>query len=72
MTDTNTVKQSNEQRYYDALKRIAKGYYAWDKITDSIAWTRGGGLDVDEFREAAYQNMQYEAERAIKGKRRPK
>lgn len=72
MTITNTVSQSNEQRYYDALRKIAKGFYSWDRITDNIAWTRGGGLNADEFREAAYENMQYEAARAIKGKRRPK
>lgn len=63
---------NNEQRYYDALKQIAKGFYRWDQITDKVAWDQGGGLEPDEFREYVYENMQLLAANAIKGKRRPK
>ena len=60
---------SNEARYYDALKKIARGYQTAEQLR-----RRAGqyGLSFDEEIEMAYENMQLEAERAIKGRRRPK
>lgn len=60
---------SNEQLYFDTLKRIARSYQTADQLK-----RRGGqyGLDAAEEIEMAYENIQGEAERAIKGKRRPK
>ena len=60
---------SNEQSYFDALKKIARGYQTVDQLRK-----RGGqyGLDAAEEIEMAYENIQAEAARAIKGKRRPK
>ncbi len=65
-----TEKQSNEQRYYDALKRIAKGYQTPEQIRRNAEVEYG--LDAEEATEMAYDNVRWEAERAIKGKRRPK
>ena len=59
---------SNEQRYFDALKVIAKNYQTSEQLR-----RRAGqyGLDhVDEL-EMAYENMQQVAKNAIHGKRRP-
>lgn len=60
---------SNEQTYFDALKRIARGYQTSDQLRK-----RAGqyGCSHTEELEMAYENMQQVAERAIKGKRRPK
>jgi hypothetical protein len=60
---------SNEQIYFDALKKIARGYQTIEQLRK-----RGGqyGLDANEEIELAYDNIQHEAERAIKGKRRPR
>lgn len=60
---------SNEQSYFDALKKIARGYQTVDQLRK-----RGGqyGLDAAEEIEMSYENIQAEAARAIKGKRRPK
>lgn len=63
-------KQSNEKRYYDALKRIAKYYQSPDQLRRNAE--RNYGLDAGEAIEMAYENIQREAERAVKGKRRPK
>lgn len=64
-----TARQSNEQRYYDALARIAKGYQSTSHLRrDSREW----GLDYGDALEMAYENIQGEAEAAIRGKRRPK
>jgi hypothetical protein len=62
---------SNEQRYYDTLKRIAKSYMTPDQIRRDAD---RGNLCTDsyeEFLEMAYENIQGEARIAIKGKRRP-
>ena len=60
---------SNEQRYYDALKTIARGYQTAEQMR-----RRGGqyGLDHPEELEMAYENIQQLAQLAIKGRRRPK
>lgn len=60
--------RTNEQRYFDALKVIAKNYQTADQLR-----RRGGqyGLDAAEEIEMAYENMQQVAKDAIRGKRRP-
>jgi hypothetical protein len=58
---------SNEQRYFDALKRIAR-YMTPNQIrrdADNM------GLDYVEYLEMTYENVQSEAKSATKGKRRP-
>lgn len=59
---------SNEQRYYDTLQKIARGYQTSDQIRRSAPKE---GFDFDEMLEMVYDNIQGEAERAIHGKRRP-
>lgn len=60
---------SNEQSYFDALRKIAKGYQTSDQLR-----RRAGqyGLDHLDELEMSYENMQQEAANAIRGKRRPK
>lgn len=58
----------NEQRYFDALKRIAE--------YSSVAGLRRDaepsyGLSFEETLEYAYENIKAEAERAVRGRRRP-
>jgi hypothetical protein len=65
-----TEKQSNEQRYYDALKRIASRYDTAERIIKNAE--RDYGLESLEALEYAYDNIQGEAKFAIKGRRRPK
>ena len=60
---------SNEQVYFDALKKIARGYQSIEQLRRNSGQY---GLDASEEIEMAYENIQGEAERAIKGKRRPK
>lgn len=64
------TSQSNEQRYYDALKRIAKDYMTPAQIARDAAKSFGA-LSAREYLEMAYENIQEEAKRAIKGRRRP-
>jgi hypothetical protein len=72
MIDENT-KQSNEQRYYDALYKIARKYEKSEKLAHFEEDSDDGyGLSGAETLEYAYDNIQAEAERAIHGKRRPK
>jgi hypothetical protein len=60
-------KPSNEQRYYDVLKRIAKGYDSSRRILSTDRY----GLEPTEALEYAYDNIKSEALAAIRGKRRP-
>ena len=60
---------SNEQIYFDALKQIARGYQSSDQLYKRAG--QYGCSHVDEL-QMAYENIQDVAERAIKGKRRPK
>lgn len=60
---------SNEQVYYDRLKRIARGYMTPQQIRRDAD---GSGLSYVEYLEMSYENIQTEANAAIKGKRRPK
>ena len=61
---------SNEQRYFDALKRIATGYQTVEQLRRNAE--REYGLDPAEAIEMAYENVIEEAKRAVKGRRRPK
>lgn len=64
------IKQSNEQRYYDTLRRIAKHYQTAEQL-QRRAYKDWGLHDPLEALEYAYENIQQEAKIAIKGKRRP-
>lgn len=59
---------SNEQRYYDALRRIARDYQTADQLRRNAG--QYGLEHIDEL-EMAYENIQEEAKLAIKGRRRP-
>lgn len=65
-----TEKQSNEKRYYDALRRITKDYDTSANLRKRAESEYG--LDELEVLEMSYDNIQWEAARAIHGKRRPK
>lgn len=69
-TNATAAPQSNEQRYYDALKRIAKGYDSSERVIAKAE--KKYGLEPLEALEYAYDNLQGEAEGAIAGRRRPK
>ena len=60
---------TNEQRYYDALHRIAKEFQTSDQLRK-----RAGqyGCSLAEELEMSYENLQATAKAAIKGKQRPK
>ncbi len=58
---------SNEQRYFDALKRITR-YMSVEKLHRSAD---GMGLGKNEHIEMAYENVIGEAERALKHRKRP-
>ena len=62
--------QSHEQRMYDTLKRIAKGYRKpdWFERNSEKAY----GLPPADALEMAYENIQAEATLAVRGMRRPK
>lgn len=57
---------AQQQRMYDALRRIARDY----RKADSILSRPEMGLDGDENLAMAYDNIQSEAAAAIKGVRR--
>jgi len=61
---------SNEQIYYDRLKRIAKGSQKTSQLRRNSE--REYGLQYLEALEMAYENLQEAAASAIRGKRRPK
>lgn len=62
--------QSNELRYYLALKRIGKGYDSAEKVMRT-AGKRYGLSDIEALSDA-YDNLQSEARASIYGKRKPK
>lgn len=66
---TDGLKLEQQQRLYDTLKRIARGYMTPTQIRRD---SRQAGLDYDEYLEMSYENIQSEAAAAIKGVRRPK
>ena len=61
-------KQSNEQRYFDALKRITQ-YQSSDHLRRGSE--KEWGLPFAEALEYAYENVRDDARRAVKGRRRP-
>ena len=63
-----TPVASNEQVYFDTLKRIAREYMTPAQL---FRTAKNVGLEPDEHMEMSYENIQAEAARAIKGKRRP-
>lgn len=63
-------KQSNEQRYFDVLKRIAS-YAPPDRLKRDEERGIGYGLGSDEVVDMAYENVIEEAKRATRGRRRP-
>lgn len=61
---------SDVQRYYDALKRISKGYQTPDQLRRNSE--KDFGCDYISALEMAYENIQSEAAMAVHGKQRPK
>jgi hypothetical protein len=64
------MNPSNEQRYFDALKRISTAYDSPERIAATAE--KKYGLQPSEALEMAYDNIQGEARSAIYGRRRPK
>lgn len=62
-------RTEREQRMYDTLKRIARGYCTPDQMRRSEK--ARCGLDYEEALGYSYENIQQEAAQAIKGMRRP-
>lgn len=62
---------SHEQEYFDALRKIARNYHPSEWFTDRNA-DQAYGVEGREALEMAYDNIQAEAEAAIKGRQRPK
>ena len=60
---------SNEQRYFDVLKRITL-YRSVEQLHKRAE--KDYGLPFSEVLEFAYENVIIEAKSAIRGKRRPK
>jgi hypothetical protein len=66
---TPDAKQSDAQRFYDALKRITR-YQSAERLAATSE--KQYGLEPQEALEMAYDNIQGEARAALHGKRRPK
>lgn len=62
-------RTEREQRMYDTLKRIARGYHTPDQLRRSEK--ARCGLDYEEALEYSYENIQQDAAQAIKGMHRP-
>lgn len=63
-----TPKQKEQfNRMRDTLKRIAKGYQTPEQLRRNAK--KGYGIEYEEALELAYENLQDEARRAIKGVR---
>lgn len=62
------MKLEQHLTMYDTLKRISKDYMTPAQIRRDADKT---GLDVEEYLEMSYENIQAEAKAAIKGMRRP-
>ncbi len=60
--------RSDAQLYYDVLKKIARDYMTPEQCARNC---HKDGLQPEEMLAMSYENIQAEAERAIKGKRRP-
>lgn len=62
-----TIKTELELRLFEALRRIARDY----RSAESLLAHGDCGLRGVEALELAYDNLQFEAKRAIAGVRRP-
>ncbi len=65
---TQAWKRANEQRYYDALRRITQ-YQSVERLRKHSE--KDWGLNFEEALESAYENVIDDARRAVKGRRRP-
>ena len=70
LIDGKPQKQSNEQHYYDILKHIARNYQSPEQLRRNAE--KQYGIDAEEAIEYAYENIMWDARKAIKGKKRPK
>lgn len=61
---------NNEQRYYDALARIARCYASPDELRRTSE--NRYGLSGEEAIEMAYENVIVEAAEAIRRRKRPR
>lgn len=59
-----------QQRMYDALKRIRDDYMSPDEIRNHDTEAEAD-LDFEEYMEMSYENIQGEAAAAIRGLNRP-
>lgn len=66
MTDKRVER---EQRMFDTLKEISKGYMTPKQMRRNAE--KSYGIDYEEMLEYAYENIQQLAALAIKGMRRP-
>lgn len=65
------MKLEQQQRMYDTLKRISKGYMTPDQLRRQARRAETNyGFEYEEALEMAYENIQAEAAAAIKGLRR--
>ena len=62
------MKLEHQQRMFDTLKRISRDYMTPAQIRRDAD---NAGLDVEEYLEMSYENIQSEAKAAVKGLRRP-
>ncbi len=69
MTATPHKRLEREQRMYDALREIAKGYQTPAQLRKNSE--KQYGLCYEEALEFSYENVQTTAARAIQGMRRP-
>jgi len=63
------MSTTNEQLYYDTLKRIAKEYMTTEQLQRRAE--KMYGVSYHEALEMSYDNIQGDAALAIRGKRRP-
>jgi hypothetical protein len=66
---TTGLSITQQQRLFDALKKIARGYVSPAQLQRNAERL---GLSYEETIEMAYENIQAHAAAAIKGVRRPK
>lgn len=61
---------SYERFYFDTLRRIARDYLTVEQLQRDSE--KKYGIPYQEALELAYENMQLDAARVIRGKRRPR
>ncbi len=62
------MKANNEQRYFDALKRITQ-YQSPERLRKHSE--RDWGLGFEEALQSAYENVIEDAKHAVRGRKRP-